>query len=368
MFSMVRKIVSNIQDWMMFKCNVFSEVVEPGNFLSGDVIQILEDNGVHMQPGFERQKTKCLLFNKRIIRLDRNTTKPKLFIPDWEFSGIRKKHELLSKAISICYLYIDQDIDTWDMAVYRDKESKKVSFFNFANRTKTVVWTDREHLERELHATHHFSQYGVNVLGHIQVNKDNNSLVQRLVGVPGDHMVDFNPVDGQMLDYVLKAAEMRPIEREKADHLPIEIRELVDFAEQQLKKTFWVHNNQAPHVLVHGDLNPFNLLREDNKTWLIDFDRTFEASAYYDFVYVWLNKYDRSTDKLKHRIRTINDTFFGENIMADTVALNLALALFVFDNIRFIDKHCETLKDARFVIFLLSRLKDKWPRQQLVQE
>jgi hypothetical protein len=363
-----RKIISGLQDWMMFRFNIFSEVVEPGRFLSQQVIDILEMNGVHMNPGTDTKRVRCLLFNKRIIRLDRNTTKPKMFIPDWEFAGVRKKHELLNKAISVCYLHLDADAFEWDIAVYRDKESKKVSFFNFKDRTKTVVWTDSDHLNREVKATEHFSQYGVNVLGHEQVNREKNSLVQRLVGIPGDHSVDFNPVDDQMMSYVLKAAALKSIGREKADHLPIEIRELVDFAEQQIKKSFWVHNNQAPHVLVHGDLNPYNLLREDDKTWLIDFDRTFEASAYYDFVYVWLNKYDRSTEKLKNRIRTINDKFYGENIMSDTVALNLALALFVYDNIRFIDRHCDTIKDARFVIFLLNRLKDKWPRQQVLQE
>lgn len=365
---MLRKLGNELLDWMLLRFNIFSEVVDPADFLSEDVIRIMESNGYFVRPAPNRRKIKCLLYNKRIIRPDLSRKKPKMFIPDWDHAGIKKKHELMQKAISISYFYMDPYAIPWNLAVYRDKESKKVSFFDFDGRTKTVFWSRKDHFEREANATSHFIDHGVDVLGHIREDRDKHMLVQELVGIPGEHIVDFNPVDDQMMDYVLRSAEMKTIMLQKPVNLPIEIQELADFAEQQIKRNFWVHNNKAPYGIVHGDLNPMNLIRDQGKTWLIDFDRTFEASVYYDFIYVWLNKYDRSTDKLKTRIRMINDRFYGENIMTDSVALNLALALFVYDNIRFIEQHCDTVKDARFVIFLLNRLRDKWPRTPVTQE
>ncbi|HAC14423.1 MAG TPA: hypothetical protein DCE78_00545, partial [Bacteroidetes bacterium] len=135
-------------------------------------------------------------------------------------------------------------------------------------------------------------------------------------------------------------------------------------ADQQIRKNFWIHNNEAPYTIVHGDVNPYNLLHSEGQTWLIDFDRTFEATAYYDFIYLWINKYDRDTEKLKNRIREINNKFYGENVVPDTVGLSLALAFFVYDNIRFINTRCETIRDARFTIFLLNNVKTIWPRYQ----
>ena len=270
----------------------------------------------------------------------------------------------MEKAIRKWHFYVDESAKMWNMAVYRDKESKKISFFDFNNGMKKVTWVDHDYYLREINATTRFAENGVHVLGHDNQNDSENSLTQKLIGTPGHHIRKFHPIDEEILSYVLKTGKLKTIQFSNSNHLPAEIVELADMADQQIRKNFWIHNNEAPYTLVHGDLNPQNLLHHDNKIWLIDFDRAFDASVYYDFIYLWINKYDRDTELLKNRIKTINNHFYGENVVPDTVGLSLALAFFVYDNIHFINTRCETIRDARFTIFLLNNVKSVWLRYQ----
>jgi hypothetical protein len=351
-----------ILHWLILNWNFISEKVDTATYFSRELQSVFEDNGCFMSAQPDTISCRCIMYRKRIYLLDKTGEHIGFQIPEWNEFGIRRKYELIKEETSVFNMYLKKDALAWNIAVFRDKESKKISFFDIKNQLKLVFWSDAKDYERDIAACNHFRKNNIDVLNYESTNSVMKSMTQKIVGRLGEHASDLSPIDDQLLRYVTTSSHMKPFQIHKNDGLSVNTKSIIELAEQHLKKSFWVHNNICPQILVHGDLSPYNIIRADDKSYLIDYDRSFVASSYYDFVYVWLNKYDRSLGKLKARIRKINDMYYGENLIPESIALDLALSHFVIDNVKFINERCETLNEARYIIYILSRLKERWPK------
>jgi hypothetical protein len=359
------KNLHRILHWLILNLNFISEKVDTETYFSEDLRSVFEEIGCFTRPQSESKSFHCFMFRKRIYRLDKTGEYIGFQIPEWNEIGIRRKYDLVKEESVVFKLYFKPYALDWDIAVIRDKEIKKISLFNLKKQLKSVFWHDTLDYEREVAACKHFSKNNIDVLDYETTNPQSKSVTQNIVGMLGEHATELNPIDKQMLEYVLTSSHMKPFQTYKHDGLGMDTKTIIEAAEQHLKKSFLVHNNMCPQLLVHGDLSPFNIIRDGKKSYLIDFDRSFVASAYYDFVYVWLNKYDRNLSKLKDRIRKINDVYYGKNMVPESIALDLAISHFVMDNVRFINERCDTLNEARYIIYILNRLKERWPKQPI---
>ena len=75
--------------------------------------------------------------------------------------------------------------------------------------------------------------------------------------------------------------------------------------------------------------------------FLIDFDRSFEASAYYDFVSAGLSPYGFGPERLaksREYVEAINQHLMPETVISRDDALEYALALFVLDCIVYLNQ------------------------------
>lgn len=356
------KYLHRILHWLILNWNFISEKVDATNYFSEDLQSVFEGVGCYTSPVPETVEYNCFMFQKRIYRLDKMGEFIGFQIPEWNEIGIRRKYNLVRYDTVVFKLYFKPESLAWNIAIFRDKESKKISFFDLKKQLKSVFWHNTMDYEREIAACKHFSKNHIDVLEYESTNPQRKSVTQNIVGLLGEHATELSPIDDQLMKYVLTSSHMKLFQIYKNDGLGIDTKSIIETAEQHLKKSFWVHNNMSPQLLVHGDLLPQNIIRNGEKSYLIDFDRSFVASAYYDFVYIWLNKYDRSLDKLKDRIRKINDVYYGENMVPESIALDLAISHFIMDNVKFINERCETLNDARYIIYILNRLKARWPK------
>lgn len=356
------KHLHRLLHWLLLNWNFISEKVNPRTYFSEDLQSVFEDIGCYTTPKADAKECQCFMFRKRIYRLDKTGEYLEFQIPEWNKIGIRRKYDLVKDETAVFTLYFSVDSLDWNIAVFRDKESKKLSLFDMKNQLKSVFWADANDYARDVAASKHFSNKKIDVLGYLSTDPNHKSIMQNIVGRLGEHATELGPIDDQLMDYVTTAAHMKPFQIHKNDGLGVDTKSIIETAEQHLKKSFWVHNNICPQLLVHGDLSPFNIIRDGDKSYLIDFDRSFVASAYYDFVYVWLNKYDRSLGKLKDRIRTINETYYGKNVIPEPIALDLAISHFVMDNVKFINERCKSLNEARYIIYILNRLIERWPK------
>lgn len=359
------RYLHRVLHWLLLNWNFISEKVDPRTYFSEDLQSVFEEVGCYTSPKAGASGCHCFMYRKRIYRLDRTGEYIGFQIPEWNDIGIRRKYDLVKDETSVFKLYFEPDALDWSIAVFRDKESKKLSLFDLKKQLKSVFWHEALDYERDIAACKHFRKNHIDVLDYESTNPQRKSVTQYIVGLLGEHATELDPIDDQLFQYVLNSSHMKLFQIYKNDGLGVDTKSIIETAEQHLKKSFWVHNNMSPQLLVHGDLSPYNIIQDGEKSYLIDFDRSFVASAYYDFVYVWLNKYDRNLGKLKNRVRQINDVYYGENMVPESIALDVAISHFVMDNVRFINERCETLNEARYIIYTLNRLKERWPKPRV---
>jgi len=181
--------------------------------------------------------------------------------------------------------------------------------------------------------------------------------VQRIVGQPGVHEHELRPIEKQLIRYVQQTAGLCEVDFPDRSNLPDKMQESLVIARKHFENYRSRHKNQFPKVKVHGDFTPLNILREGENAWLTDFERSFEASGYFDFVYAWATKHDPNLDSLQVRINEISKTFYGENTFLDQESLDIALALFVFDIVRFLEQHRDSKIEMDYALYLLKRVR-----------
>jgi len=233
----------------------------------------------------------------------------------------------------------------WRWARIRDKEHKKISFFDPVGHRKLTYWADRWDFERELSIQRHFASHGVKTVPLQPCDQSELGAEQPLVGPMFRHADSLAPIDAQLLDYVLNTARLhRAVEyvaRVAAmvgSHDGPEA-EAFGLARARLDRLVPPDTAQFPATIVHGDLSRQNIVRGENgEAFLIDFDRAFEASAYYDFVFAGLFTNGFGLGKTREYAVAINERLMPDTPVARDEALEYALALFVLDNIVYLNQ------------------------------
>ena len=263
---------------------------------------------------------------------------------------LRTVHWLLG--IRLIRLYSEGGL-RWRWAKVRDKEHKKISFFDPVGNRKLVYWADKRDFDRELSIQQHFARHGVSTVPFETCDQARLLVEQPLIGTMFRHADTLSPIDAQLLDYVVMTARLC----RAADHIARVGRligpsgpeaDAFEVASRRLARLALLEAAQVPTTIVHGDLSRQNILRTgEGEAFLIDFDRSFEASAYYDFVYSGLVNASSGLKKTREYVAAINRRLMLERAVAPNDALSYALALFVLDNIVYVRQpHVQTSSKA----------------------
>ena len=243
----------------------------------------------------------------------------------------------------------------WRWARVRDKEHKKISFFDPVGNRKRTYWADRRDFDRQLSIQRHFASHGVSTVP-LEVCDEAKLLAEQpLVGTMFRHAESLSPIDSQLLGYVLRTARLC-----RATEYVARVAQVTGssgletdafgLARERLARLAPLDAIQVPMTIVHGDLSRQNIIRnEDGDAFLIDFDRSFEASAYYDFVSAGLSPNGfgpEQLEKSRECVVAINQRLMPESVVSRNDALEYALALFVLDNIVYLNQHVGTSSKA----------------------
>ena len=235
----------------------------------------------------------------------------------------------------------------WKWARVRDKEHKKVAFFDPVGERKLTYWADRTDFDRQLSIQQRFASHGVNTVPFEACDESKLLAEQPLVGTMFRHAESLSPIDSQLLGYVLRtaslcgAAEYVARVAQVVGSSGLEA-EAFGLARERLERLAPLDAMQVPMAVVHGDLSRQNIVRNgDGDAFLIDFDRSFEASAYYDFVSAGLSPNGfgpEKLDKSREYVEAINRRLMPETVISRDDALEYALALFVLDSIVYLNQ------------------------------
>jgi hypothetical protein len=248
----------------------------------------------------------------------------------------------------------------WWWARVRDKEHKKVSFFDPVGHRKRIYWADRRDFDREISVQRHFAAHGVDTVPFDTCDESRLLAEQPFIGSILRHADTLSPIDAQLLeyvvqtarpcttaDYVARVARIAGSSGPEADAFGTASRRLARFVPQAIA--------QFPTTVVHGDLSRQNILRhDDGKAYLIDFDRSFEASAYYDFVFAGLFTAAFGLENARRCVAAINERLVPAIALTPDDALEYALALFVLDNIVYLSQQRAEATDKAFTRKVMS--------------
>ena len=181
---------------------------------------------------------------------------------------------------------------------------------------------------------------------------DESSLTatQRLVGPVFEHRDSLAPIDDQLLGYVLKTARLAQVANyiDQAARMAGTSGLEADALRGVAKRL----DRLAPHAqacfpmsIVHGDLSHHNIVRNaDGDAFLIDFDRSFEASAYYDFIRLGLRGGFEGSSRY---VIAINEHLMPQARFSHDEALRYALAFFVLDNILYLGQQQSIVSSSK---------------------
>ena len=252
----------------------------------------------------------------------------------------------------------------WRWAKVRDKEQKKISFFDPVGNRKRVYWADKRDFDRELSIQQHFATHGVSTVPFETCDQPRLLAEQPLIGTMFRHAASLSPIDAQLLDYVVNTASVHRVAEYVARvALMAGSRgpeaEAFGLATARLRRLAPLEALQFPMALMHGDLSRQNIVwNEDGDAFLIDFDRSFEASAYYDFVYAGLSPNGFGPEQLetsRNYVVAINERLMPETVVSRDDALEFALALFVVDNIVYLNQQHVGTSSKAFTRKVMSR-------------
>ena len=187
---------------------------------------------------------------------------------------------------------------------------------------------------------------------------------QPLIGTMFRHAASLSPIDAQLLDYVVSTASLH-----RAGEYVARVAQMAGsrgpeaeafgLATGRLRRLAPLEAMQFPMAIMHGDLSRQNIVgNEDGDAFLIDFDRAFEASVYYDFVYAGLSPNGfgpEQLEKSREYVMAINERLMPETVVARDDALEYALALFVLDNIVYLNQQYVGTSSKAFTRKVMSR-------------
>jgi hypothetical protein len=359
---MLRKFCHKVLDILFMRFNFLSKSISIQDFFSSEISDLLKKSSVSGRYSIGSKRINCIIHNKIIYNVNAYRINRDNPIAQWTQLGLKAKYNLLRNELLKVTLYTDEAVNSWDYLIYRDKESKKCTFFTLKEGKKRIIWNSMDDFQREIDSKDHFARNGISVLDFDYINENHLIAEQKLIGSVGHHPETLKPFDDELLMYTLRTGKLKLYDLPRVQINDIKLKEVIDMAFNQINSTFWLHNNKVPQVYVHGDLSPYNIIRSPEQDYLIDFDRSIDASAYYDFVYVWVNQYDRNTSKLRQRIKKINQKFYGEYVIPDKISLDLAISFFIMDVLHYMNLRCSSNQSNRFQIFLLNRIKEKWDK------
>jgi hypothetical protein len=297
-----------------------------------------------------------LKHKKRIVTLGRGALR--WLVPDWDQLSCFNKCKVFFD-LRVLSLSFASGAFVWDLAILRDKESPKITLFSFKAGEKRISWLATADLHRNLEVDRFFRERGVSTLPLTLLDES-----QGLAGQPilpnafSSHKNDLTPLDAQLF---LCARENAVPDYIGTHYYGIEgtaasfgLQEACFKALITLEGRCGDWRKLVPLTIVHGDLTRWNVLREsDTGAWLIDFDRAFYASAFYDFIYAWIadGGYDRGQAR-QVTVSLAQALGFASDLPAARI-LEVGVALFILDNLIYL-KHAQG-QQSTYTFWLIHR-------------
>jgi hypothetical protein len=318
---------------------------------SFEIIEIFHQYGYSFKRISAGQRGGVYIRNRKFLsKFPPHRLNFKLIEPDLSIHNVKSFLLFLRCCLQFISLYKNPEAPRFDWAIVRDKDKKKISFFDFKAKLKTVIWHNPQDFENELKNIRHFQDRGVPCLPFKMVNPSAKSAVQDLKGRPvvAKHF-NSTKILGSLQSYVTKESVLKPLEIRFNEDLIREraVSEALRQAENVISRLKNGANALFPYCIVHGDLTLNNILLYDQAYFLIDFERCFEASAYYDFIYLWLNSNVLRQEEAMQIVTSINQKYDHSDLSAKE-GLKLALALFVYDNLNYIGQYCSNAAPRLF--------------------
>jgi len=277
----------------------------------------------------------CLELNKRVFPLHLFAKVIGKVQPGWDQMTYMEKRNLVSSSIYRFDVYVNQDKSKkWDFFIYRDKESVKISRFFLDKNEKIVDWTSYSDLNREISMTEILQKYAVSVLPFDRVDRGLKSVTQNLIKtIP----VNSNAIELVVQDlngYYLNANFQVNYNKE-IDGIDTELSSYPEVASYAPGTKFKKWLEKTPSCEAHGDLSEYNILWNGANYYLIDFDRSFEATVFYDYVYFWLTASVSNKAMLLEKIYELASSFSVPSTDKREI-LRFVLYLFIIDNLRYL--------------------------------
>lgn len=326
--------------------------------MSPTIDALLADVGYHASAAPGRRRCLRVRVGKWLFRLSRLPAwLPKLSAPHGGFARLAAVSRSLH--LETVTLWRETGALPWDLAILRDKERPKISFFDIGNRRKTVVWSLAEDCLHEVSAAEMMEAHGVSIFPMGAGPVGNRSIVQVIVRqsflVPARAT---DPIVEQLVNCVAETASPENAEAyltaAEAASAAISAELGFDpwsFAAGQLDRRYSVWRDSLRFALAHGDISSGNIITAPGgQPALIDFDRAFRASIYYDVMFAFVGSRLCDADRAANFVDTLTRRVNGL-ASAQAIDLRTALLLFIIDNL--------------FYIHMLAGERDGWdgPRQ-----
>lgn len=303
---------------------------------SKTALHLMQRLGIYPEPTPSLVQVTCLELNKRVFPLNLFAKVIGKVQPGWNKMTYAEKRRFVSNNIYRFDVYLNQDKSKkWDYFIYRDKESVKVSRFFMEKNEKIVDWSSYSDLNREITMTERLQKSAVSVLPFDRVDGGLKSVTQNLIKtVPINRdaielvVEDLNGYYQNSNTKINYLSEIESIKNELNQHPEMASYTLNAKLRKWLEKT--------PYCYVHGDLSEHNILWNGANYYLIDFDRSFEASVFYDYVYLWLTTSDFNRSLMIEKILMLADTFKVPEYDKKEL-LRFLLYLFIVDNYRYLN-------------------------------
>lgn len=302
---------------------------------SKNALHLLQRLGIYPESTPRLVQVTCLELNKRVFPLHLFAKVIGKVQPGWTNMTYAEKRRVVSSSIYRFDVYLNQDKSMeWDYFIYRDKESVKVSRFFLEKNEKIVDWTSYADLNREIFMTENLQKHAVSVLPFERVDGGQKSVTQNLIKTIPINRNAIEMVVEDLNQYYQKTSiqenylrEIEGIETELNQHTELSTYKLSAPRRKWLEKT--------PTCEVHGDLSEHNILWNGANYYLIDFDRSFKATVFYDYMYFWLTASDSNQSLMLEKIYDLAHRY---NVPGNNrkEVLQFLLYLFIVDNYRYL--------------------------------
>jgi hypothetical protein len=282
----------------------------------------------------------------------------------WQLGDVRRVH-LARVATSA--------VET-DLILVRDSGRPKVSTFSIAKRVKNVQVVHEYDYRREIYAMEFFAKRGIAIPPFQRQDTGTLAYRQKLVRNP---LVRLRQLDSLQVENALQELVRRghlgrqpastyveECERRLAnsrgcipDSLSQACLEVLDDLRRQVATK---PGTLIQMVQAHGDFSRGNYLcGDDGKRYLIDFDRSFEATEYFDAMY-YATEEGLDSRQTTEMLCRLAKTWQVRLTPFENDPCRWARALFVMDLVRFLVSRFEALPDSpdricRYSICLLER-------------